>query len=134
MSTILKDLEILHKALNELVELCHETSRSKGWWDVEMCGAVPIPHNIPEKLALIHSEVSEALEDYRVGKMDGYYEDVVTEYGPAKKPCGFPSELADIVIRVFDLCGHLNIDLGAAVLEKAEFNKLRSARHGGKVC
>ena len=79
---------------------------------------------MPEKLALIHSEISEALEDYR----DGLMETTVH----AGKPEGFSIELADAVIRIFDLCGHLGIDLGEAVELKSAYNEMRPHRHGGK--
>lgn len=106
--------------LKELVDNAHAMSRSKGWYDGN--DAV---RNVPEMLALIHSEVSEALEDYRTGTM---LEDV-TVHG---KPIGFPSELADVVIRIGDLCGYLGIDLEAAVTDKMTYNATRTYRHGGK--
>lgn len=71
--------------LDELIHDSYDRSSRKGWWT----DAEP---NIPEKLALIHSEVSEALEAYRVGGMEAY----ISEKG---KPEGFPVELAGIVIR-----------------------------------
>jgi NTP pyrophosphatase (non-canonical NTP hydrolase) len=85
-----------------------------------------VEKTIPEKLCLIHSEVSEALEDYRNGNLQADYE--------GSKPVGFPSELADILIRVFDLAGALGIDLDKAVAEKMSYNQTRSHRHGGKTC
>jgi NTP pyrophosphatase (non-canonical NTP hydrolase) len=106
--------------LNELVVTSHAISRSKGWYDGE--DAV---RNIPEMLVLIHSEISEALEDYRNGKMEEWFD----ENG---KPCGFPSEIADIVIRCGDLCGYLNVDLQGVVERKTAFNRTRPYRHGGK--
>lgn len=106
--------------LKELVESAHMNSVMKGWYDGE-----DAKRNIPEMLALIHSEVSEALEDYRTGTM---LEDV-TVHG---KPIGFPSELADVVIRIGDLCGYLGIDLEAAVTDKMAYNATRPYRHGGK--
>lgn len=48
------------------------------------------------------------------------------------KPEGVPSELADIIIRVLDMCGWYGIDIEAAVAEKMEYNETRSYRHGGK--
>lgn len=99
----------------------YKTAVDHGWWE----GAV----NIPEKLALIHSEVSEALEEYRKGIAldEVYYEE------DSGKPDGFGIELADAVIRIMDLCGYLGIDLAALVVEKHEFNLTRSYRHGGKL-
>lgn len=44
----------------------------------------------------------------------------------------FVEELADICIRVFDLCGSMNIDLEKAIKEKMEYNKSRTYKHGGK--
>lgn len=101
----------------DLVKRAHKTATDKGWWDEQP--------NIPEKLALIHSEVSEALEAYRDGRMQTYYRD-------DGKPEGFAPELADVVIRIMDLCGYLDIGLDAAILEKMEYNKTRAYRHGGK--
>ena len=79
-----------------------------------------------DRLALIHSEVSEALEAYRdTGHLHGWRR----EDG---KPEGVPSELADIVIRVADLCYVEGIDLGGAVADKLRHNAGRPHLHGGK--
>lgn len=104
--------------LNELVKESHERAVRKGWWEGDV-------HNVPEKLALIHSEVSEALECYRDGEP-------VFFTGENGKPLGLGIELADVVIRVADLCGHLGIDLDYCVRVKSEFNERRPYRHGGK--
>jgi NTP pyrophosphatase (non-canonical NTP hydrolase) len=108
--------------ISELVYDAHAMSKSKGWYDPD----VGTP-NIPEKLALVHSEVSEALEDYRNGIMTTYKD----ENG---KPHGFATELADVMIRLADLAGYLNIDLETEIAEKMAFNATRSHRHGGKRC
>ncbi|WP_239711767.1 hypothetical protein [Paenibacillus sp. 19GGS1-52] len=57
----------------------------------------------------------------------------MTEKNPDRKPCGIPSELADIVIRVMDACGRYGIDLEQAVTEKMAYNARRPQWHGGKV-
>lgn len=108
--------------IRSLVKECYTTALAHGWWE----GYVDRKKTIPEKLALIHSEVSEALEDYRNGDMAEAY------HGHTGKPLGFPSELADIVIRVADLAGALGIDLEKAVVEKMAYNEKRPYRHGGK--
>lgn len=95
----------------------HHNAVLHGWYDGQEV-------NIPEKLALIHSEASEALEAFRKGKMD---------YTGPGTGC-FGEELADVVIRVFDLAEHLEIDMMRAVKEKHEYNIARPFRHGGKAC
>lgn len=106
--------------INDLQNEVHQNAIAHGWWDGE-------ERTFGELIALCHSELSEALEEYRKGKAvdDGY-----TENG---KPEGIPIELADCVIRILDMCGHYNIDLETALLEKHEYNKTRPYRHGNKV-
>jgi NTP pyrophosphatase (non-canonical NTP hydrolase) len=99
------------------------TSRAKGWWP--SLDRTDVLKRVPEQLALIHSEVSEALECYRVDDMEPRSKD--------GKPEGFGSELADVVIRTLNLAAALGIDLEAEVKAKSEFNETRPFRHGGKV-
>lgn len=101
----------------ELQKEVHENAVEHGWWDD--------PKEEGTLLALIHSEVSEALEDARVGLM----RTTLDENG---KPVGFPSELADIVIRVMDVAEFHGIDLEEEIKQKHEFNKTRPYRHGDK--
>jgi NTP pyrophosphatase (non-canonical NTP hydrolase) len=72
---------------------------------------------------LIHSEVSEALECLREGSIH-------TEVRADGKPEGLPSELADVVIRVADLCGLLGIDMNREVDMKMRYNRSRPYKHG----
>lgn len=95
--------------INRLTTRCNKISTEKGFWDAS--------DNIPEKLALIHSEVSEALEEYRKPKLSSW---------------DFGTELADICIRVFDLAGHLNLNLEDMILAKIEKNENREYLHGKK--
>lgn len=109
---------------------------------------------ITEKLDLIHSEISEALEELRKGRdpLEIYYSLTTKEDGremvdhfvnqqfvkvhgvdkPTLKPEGFLVELADAVIRIGDLAFLLGGDLQAAVEEKHEYNRTRPYKHGKK--
>ena len=115
--------------LNEITHAAHANSMDKGFWDDQKLAVNAtrldrerVQRTIPEKLALIHTEVSEALEDYRDGVM-------VTTMDAKGKPVGFPSELADIVIRVMDVCGGLGIDLDEEIRLKVAYNRRRPAMH-----
>jgi len=106
--------------INEFVEMVHELSKSKGWHDET--------RTFGELIALCHSELSEALEDYRNNMpIDNWYRD---EKG---RITGVPSELADVIIRVMDMCGLYKIDLEEILKAKHEYNKTRPYKHGGKV-
>jgi NTP pyrophosphatase (non-canonical NTP hydrolase) len=110
----------------------HQNAIDHGFWEAS--------EDIPTKLMLIVSELSEALEEYRDGHM---YVRLVSEPSPGgpedfaptivKKPEGFPIEIADVVIRCMDLCGHLGFDLGAMVELKMEYNATRPHLHGRKI-
>lgn len=107
----------------------HRLAKEKGWYggvDTVNLWELP-PDLIPAKLALIHSEISEALEVYRKdGIPEAYLEKNMGEGS-------FEEELADAVIRIFDLCGLLNIQIGSYILKKHNYNKTRPHRHGGKI-
>lgn len=106
--------------INGLVFESHDRAKRKGFWEI----LVP---NIAEKLCLIHSEVSEALEDYREHNSSRTIEQSEIVNG---KPVGFASELADIIIRVCDLAGHLGIDLEKEIRLKSDYNETRGYKHG----
>ena len=100
----------------------NQPAKSKGWWDDP-------DRNIGEILALIHSEVSEALEVYRLKGKDSLKEQWFDEKG---KPEGFTVELADVIIRIADLCGEFGLDLESALTTKLSYNQTRPYRHGNK--
>jgi NTP pyrophosphatase (non-canonical NTP hydrolase) len=87
--------------------------------------AVPDTTNVPEKLMLVVTEVAEAMEDLRDGKPS-----VVSVLNEAGKPSGFPSELADAIIRLLDLARSLGIDISQEVALKMAYNETRPHKHG----
>ena len=91
--------------ITELKEKIKKLAISKGF------GITPKDSNIPEKFALIHSEVSESYEAYRKNKFEG--PDCVNE------------EMADIIIRTLHLCIILDIDIQKEILKKLEKNQNR---------
>jgi NTP pyrophosphatase (non-canonical NTP hydrolase) len=113
------NLEVFLLNINELVKEAHQNAVNKGWYEE--------PKSFGDMIALMHSELSEALEDYRNGR------GVREIYFEGAKPCGIPTELADVVIRIFDTCGYYGIDLETAIKIKMEYNTKRPQRHGGKV-
>jgi NTP pyrophosphatase (non-canonical NTP hydrolase) len=108
-----------------LTNACFGASFRAGWWNDPKTGTSFLAEVrtgtrfgkslIAEKLALIHSEVSEGLEGLRKNRMDDHL--------PHRKM--LEVELADAVIRICDLAGALEFDLGGAILEKLAYNAKR---------
>lgn len=96
------------EVLNHLAHKIHAYNVWKGWWDD--------PRRFGETIALIHSELSEALEGDRKSKKDDHL--------PHRK--NSEVEIADAFIREFDLCGREQWDIGGAIQEKFAYNKIRA--------
>lgn len=109
--------------ITPFAEQVHALAKEKGWWE----GWQGTPEQIGSRLALIHAEVSEALEDLRHTP-----DDLHLKLTPGGKPVGFVVELADVIIRVCDLAEGLGLNLEAALGTKHGYNESRSHRHGGK--
>ena len=103
--------------LTDLAQDIYDNAKAHGWWDK--------PRSFGDIIALCHSELSEALEEYRNGKPAIYY-------GEDGKPEGIAVEMIDCIIRILDWCGHEAIDVDEILKIKHEYNKTRPYRHGGK--
>ncbi len=88
--------------VKQLIELGMKQAKEKGF------GVKPEEVNVGEKIALIHSEISEAFEAYRHKNIDG--------------KDGFKEELGDAVQRILHLCGIFDIDVEKEIVKKIESN------------
>ncbi|MBW2977275.1 hypothetical protein KY331_00360 [Candidatus Woesearchaeota archaeon] len=91
--------------VKQLIEIVMKQAKEKGF------GVKPEDVNVAEKIALIHSEISEAFEAYRKKNIEG--------------KGGFKEELGDAIQRILHLCGIFDIDVEKKILEKIESNKSR---------
>ena len=99
--------------LNEFAAVCHEANKT--WWTDPKTGE-PLKRNIGELLMLCVSELAEAMEGHRKGLLDDKL---------PHRPM-FEVEIADCLIRLFDLAGGTNIDVGGAFVEKMAYNATRA--------
>lgn len=99
--------------INQLCRDVHQANQ-KWWHDLET--GQRLNRNVGEMLCLVHSEISEALEGHRKGLPDDKL---------PHRPM-LEVELADAVIRIFDLAAGLGLDLGGAYAEKMAYNAVRA--------
>jgi NTP pyrophosphatase (non-canonical NTP hydrolase) len=131
MSKFEIDINSINTAADILQYECHQAAKSAGWWIDPKTGAsiTDNPYCFSSKLCLVHSEISEAMEGDRKDLMDDKL--------PHRKMREV--ELADAVIRIFDMAGAYQMDLAGAIAEKMFYNQSRAdhkienrAQSGGK--
>lgn len=99
-----------------LTKVCHGLAAESGWWNNLKTGEdLRQAENVPEKLMLIVTEVAEAMEGHRKGRMDDKL---------PHRPM-IEVELADAMIRILDLAGAKGLDVAGAMVEKLVFNTQR---------
>jgi len=97
--------------LNKLAKKINKTAHEKGFYDT--------PRSFGDVIALMHSELSEALEADRNGIKEG------------EKGC-VSEEFADTIIRILDTAEHMGLDMEKAIMEKMAHNATREYKHGKK--
>ena len=110
--------------LNELSDEIYAYALDKGWYSDDEGN--PKVRNFGEIVALVHSELSEALEEWR----KGYAPTFVYYRESDGKPEGIAVEMADAIIRILDWCASEGVDIDSLVREKMEFNMTRPYKHG----
>ena len=111
--------------VNEYAKDVHENAVAHGWYDEKI--------SFPEVAAMIHCEISEAIQEYREGKplIYGCYCDKENK-DCSCKPEGLAVELCDAVMRIFDYLAYCGVDIEAVLVAKHEYNIGRPYRHGDK--
>lgn len=110
-----EDERVAWAGLHRAVYLAHATATAAGWYASPRTGRA-IQRNFGEVIALMHSELSEALEAHR--------RDLPDDKLPHR--AGVEVELADCVIRIFDTAAALDLDIAGAIIEKNRFNRART--------
>jgi NTP pyrophosphatase (non-canonical NTP hydrolase) len=114
----------LYANLSYIAQRMYDIAKALGFHDSDVRGTVP--ENFGDWCANLHSEVSELWEAYRKQRL-------AMECDKHNGMTCAEEELADIVIRAMDTAVALGVDIGSAVQRKAEYNKTRPYRNGGKI-
>ena len=121
--------EALVTAINTLGAEVNNHAHKNGFWDHQFLsdGVHPTRISNPsidaEKLCLVHTEISEAVEALRAGDPP---DDKIPEFS------GMEAELADAIIRIVEFAQEKNLRLGEAIVAKHAYNLTRPYKHGKK--
>lgn len=110
------EYEAVCDVFKHLARRAREIAISKGWEDE--------PRTFGDKIALMHTELSEAMEGYRKGNPPSEH---IPEFTAIEE------EMADEIIRVLHYSAEEGLRIGPAILAKLEYNSTRPPRHGGKL-
>jgi len=107
--------------IDEIGNECHRIAKDHGFWRLDENGqAILHSRNFGEMIALMHSELSEALEHHRKGTCN----DHLPQYE------GWAVEFADVIVRVLETARAYQIPIGQIILDKMDYNRQREYKHG----
>lgn len=102
-------------SFNEIADKLRDTHVLKGWDTFD--------NNFLGNIALVHSELSEAVEEFREGNAQVYY-------AKDGKPEGVAVELVDAMIRIINILYTMDVDIPMIIDHKNRYNRTRPMLHG----
>lgn len=101
---------LTQKEIRNYIDTCHGQAVEAGWW-LDIKSGEAAERNKGEMYALIHSEVSEAIEGFELSSDDEHIPHMLSE----------EVEMADVLIRIFDYCGGFGLRVDQAEINRDMF-------------